>query len=214
MDFLIDERRKFQITTIGIRLFMFLFDIYCVVSSYDSIEKDDLFYHYCSTIAAVFFSIFNSIRYEYIYWEAYGRSFLSQQDYKNWKRQNLNHLKYFFGTIEYIYKITFFYHSFPIRDFSLYSISILLLQLNIGLFIIFIKLAIIYFMYSAGMILYNMVIKPRKFKPSINKECSICWDINDKYWIKTICNHDFHDDCIKKWKVISMTCPICRYVIE
>ena len=22
-----------------------------------------------------------------------------------------------------------------------------------------------------------------------------------------LCSHDFHDDCIKKWKVISMTCP-------
>lgn len=51
MDFLIDGRRKFKITTIGIRLFMFLFDIYCVGSSYDSIEKDDVFFHYCSTIA-------------------------------------------------------------------------------------------------------------------------------------------------------------------
>lgn len=90
MDFLI------QRTTIGIRLFMFIFDIYCVVSLYDSIEKDDIFYHYCSTIAAVFFSILNSIRYEYIYWEAYGRSFLTQQDYKNWKKTKFKPLKIFF----------------------------------------------------------------------------------------------------------------------
>jgi len=214
MDFLIDDRRVFQRTTIGIRLFMFIFDIFCIISSYNSIEKDGIFIHYCSTIAAVFFSILNSIRFEYNYWEAYGRSFLTLQDYKIWKQQNLKNLKYIFGTIEYIFKITFFYHSFPIKDLRLYSISILLLQLNIGLFIIFVKLCIIYWIYLAGMILYNLIKNPKKFKQKINKECSICCDINTKYWIKTMCNHEFHDDCLKKWKVISMTCPICRNMIE
>ena len=33
---------------------------------------------------------------------------------------------------------------------------------------------------------------------------------DDKYWIKTICNHEFHFDCVKEWKVVSETCPICR----
>jgi hypothetical protein len=72
------------------------------------------------------------------------------------------------------------------------------------------KLYILYLIYSATISLYNYVKKNKKYKPPINKECPICLDINDKYWIKTICNHEFHFDCIKEWKVVSETCPICR----
>ena len=209
-----NDIRISQSIVIGIRLIMFLFDIFCVYSSYDSIEKDGVFMHYSATIFAVFLSILNSIRYENNYWNsAYGRNFLTKENYTVWKRQNSKNIKYFIGTIEYILKITFFYHSFPIQNLSPYSISILLLQLNIGLFIIFVKLCIIYFIYWISKTLYNNWKNPRKYK-KINNECSICMQENEKYWIKTICNHEFHYDCLKEWHKYSMICPYCRYFLE
>jgi len=48
-------------------------------------------------------------------------------------------------------------------------------------------------------------------------ECSICLeyidniDNIDKTWILR-CNHVFHKECIKKWLVLSNTCPVCRRV--
>jgi len=46
------------------------------------------------------------------------------------------------------------------------------------------------------------------------EECSICFNIiiyRDKY-TKEICNHIFHDECIKQWYDISkgLSCPLCR----
>lgn len=203
-----NDIRISQSIVIGIRLTMFLFDIFCVYSSYDSIEKDEVFMHYSATIFAVFLSILNSIRYEYNYWNsAYGRN------YTVWKRQKSKKIMYFIGTIEYTLKITFFYHSFPIRNLSPYSISILLLHLNIGIFIIFVKLCIIYFIYWICKTLYNNWKKPIKYI-NINKECPICMQTNNKYWIKTICKHEFHYDCLKEWHQYRMICPYCRYFLE
>jgi len=44
-------------------------------------------------------------------------------------------------------------------------------------------------------------------------ECSICFEntyskINNVNSLK--CGHVFHEDCIRKWKHIKNTCPICR----
>ena len=170
--------------------------------------------HYSATIFAVFLSILNLIRYEYNYWNsAYGRYFLTKKKYTVWKQQNSKNLKYFFGIIEYTLKITLFYHSFPITDLSTYSISILLLQLNIGLFLIFTKLFIIYFIYWICKELYNNWKNPRKYK-KINEECTICMQANNNYLIKTICKHEFHYDCLKEWHKYSMICPYCRYFLE
>jgi hypothetical protein len=214
MDFQNNDIRISQSIVIGIRLTMLYFDFFCIYSSYDSIKKDRVFMHYSATIFAVSLSILNSIRYEYNYWNsAYGRNFLTKENYIVWKSQNLKNIKYFIGTIEYILKITFFYYSFPIQNLSPYSISILLLQLNIGLFIIFVKLCIIYFIYWISKTLYNNWKNPKKYK-KINDECSICIQINDNYWIKTICNHEFHFDCLKEWRKYSMICPYCRYFLE
>ena len=214
MDFQNNDIRISQSIVIGIRLTMLYFDFFCIYSSYDSIKKDRVFMHYSATIFAVSLSILNSIRYENNYWNsAYGRNFHSKEDYTVWKSKNSKTLKYFIGMIEYILKITFFYHSFPIRDLSPYSISILLLQLNIGLFIIFVKLCIIYFIYWISKTLYNNWKNPRKYK-KINNECAICMEINEKYWIKTICKHEFHFDCLKEWQQYSTICPYCRYFLE
>jgi hypothetical protein len=214
MDYQNNDTRISQSIVIGIRLMMIFFDFYCIYSSNVSIQKDGIFMHYLATIFAIFFSILNSIRYEYKYWRSYKvKNLLTVEDYITWKHQNSKNLKYFFGTIEYILKITFFYHSFPIRDLSLYSISILLLQLNIGLFILFTKISIVYFIYWIARISYNKWKNPRKYK-KINEECSICMQINDKYWIKTICNHEFHFDCLRDWMKYNRICPYCRFFLE
>ena len=114
-----NDIRISQSIVIGIRLTMFFFDIFCVYSSYDSIEKDGVFMHYSATIFAVFFSILNSIRYEYKYSRFYIiKNIFTIEDYIRWKHKNSKNLMYFLGAIEYILKITFFYHSFPIRDLS------------------------------------------------------------------------------------------------
>jgi hypothetical protein len=214
MDLQNNDSRISQSIVIGIRLSMLYFDFFCIYSSYDYIKKDRVFMHYSATIFAVSLSIFNSIRYEYKYSRFYIiKNILTIEDYIRWKHQNSKNLTYFFGTIEYILKITFFYHSFPVRDLSPYSISILLLQLNIGLFIIFVKLCIIYFIYWTGKTLYNNWKYPKKYK-KINDECAICMEINDNYWVKTICNHEFHYDCLKEWQQYSTICPYCRYFLE
>ena len=214
MDFQNHDTRISQSIIIGIRLTMLFFDFFCVHSSYDSIEKDGIFMHYSATIFTVSLSILNSIRHEYKYSRFYIiKNILTIEDYIRWKRQNSKNLMYFLGAIEYTLKITFFYHSFPIRNLKPYSISILLLHLNIGVFIIFMKLCIIYFIYWIAKILYNNWKNPSKYK-KIGKECPICLQINDKYWTKTICKHEFHYDCLKEWHQYSKICPYCRYFIE
>ena len=131
--------------------------------------------HYSVTIFAVSLSILNSIHYEYQHSRFYIiKNIFTIQDYIRWKRKNLKTLKYYFGTIEYILKITFFYHSFPIRDFSPYSISILLLHLNIGVFIIFVKLCIIYFIYWIAKTLYNIWKYPKKYKKQVKNAQFVC----------------------------------------
>ena len=42
--------------------------------------------------------------------------------------------------------------------------------------------------------------------------CSVCQDQEqDQEHIKTlICNHMFHDKCIRKWLSNNKTCPVCR----
>ncbi len=214
MDYQNNDTRISKSIVIGIRLTMLFFDFFCVHSSYNSIVKDAVFMHYSATIFAVSLSILNSIRHEYKYSRFYIiKNILTIEDYIQWKHQNSKKLMYFLGTIEYILKITFFYHSFPIRDLSPYSISILLLHLNIGVFIIFLKLCIIYFIYLIAKILYNNWKYPKKYK-KIDKECPICMQTNDNYWTKTICKHEFHYDCLKEWHQYSMICPYCRFFLE
>ena len=170
MDLQNNDSRISQSIVIGIRFTMLLFDFFCVYSSYDSIEKDGVFLHYSATIFAISLSILNSIRYEY----KYSRFYIIKNIFTRWKHQNSKNLMYFLGAIEYILKITFFYHSFPIRDFSPYSISILLLHLNIGVFIIFVKLCIIYFIYWIAKTLYNIWKYPKKYKKQVKNAQFVC----------------------------------------
>ena len=41
-------------------------------------------------------------------------------------------------------------------------------------------------------------------------DCSICLEALNDNNIRTICNHEFHRDCLRKWELKNSTCPLCR----
>ena len=42
-------------------------------------------------------------------------------------------------------------------------------------------------------------------------DCSICLEkLNEKHSVITSCNHSFHKECLKKLKLNSDKCPLCR----
>ena len=162
--------------------------------------------------------------YEYIHYKNYGRVFVSMQEYQVWKKQNKRYSKYILKFIEYLCLITFLFSSLPIGIYvkednftKLYLINIFLMQL-LTIFVIFI--IALYILFFIGMILAypftpykNNVVKETTITVKIdnlNEECSICLDINEKTWIKTKCNHTYHEECFNEWLKINKSCPICR----
>lgn len=59
---------------------------------------------------------------------------------------------------------------------------------------------------------------PKYYKCNeMNKDCSICMDdikFKKEYIRKLNCGHGFHKKCIDTWLTKSLTCPMCRCVIE
>lgn len=45
---------------------------------------------------------------------------------------------------------------------------------------------------------------------SSNIECVICLESDNKNFVKTSCNHSYHERCITQWLTIKPNCPICR----
>lgn len=46
------------------------------------------------------------------------------------------------------------------------------------------------------------------------KNCSICLDDEcDKQYIRTNCNHIFHEECINNWSQINNNCPYCKSIL-
>ena len=43
--------------------------------------------------------------------------------------------------------------------------------------------------------------------------CAICLNNNGTF-IKTVCNHEFHEDCLNEWIKYKENCPICRQNLE
>jgi hypothetical protein len=42
-------------------------------------------------------------------------------------------------------------------------------------------------------------------------ECSICLkEMDGKTVTHTACGHTFHTHCLKKWRLVKNTCPLCR----
>ena len=188
------------------------------------IEKNRLFYHYCITLFTIFLSTSNDARNEYIYYKNYGRIFSSIIEYEVWKKQNKNYTKYILICIEYVCLFTFSFQSLPIEfnmqennNVILYKINIFLLQL-LTIFIFFmLTLCILFFVciicsYSRFFYKKSSLVN-ETIEVKIDKqyeECSICLDKNDKKWIKTNCNHLYHNECLEKWIQINKSCPICR----
>jgi len=76
-------------TSIGTRCISLLFDIFIVIYSYDQIEIDGVFIHYCITLSIIFLSIMSMIRIECIY------SKNSEEEYNSWKKENFTNTNYF-----------------------------------------------------------------------------------------------------------------------
>jgi hypothetical protein len=206
MEFTLVDNRRCQIVTILIRCILFIFDIICIVYSYDSIEINSLFYLYCATLTAIFASIANLIRYELIYCNNKGRIFFSLQEYKLWKNKNFSNIKYSFAAIESVCKIALLFQTPLMREEKLYYISIFIIQLNAIAILIVFGLFTIYSFFTFLCNPYFCINLDKNNK----LECPICLDKNDKEWVTTKCNHRFHRDCLNEWMKISNTCPICR----
>ena len=111
MEFTLVDNRRCQIVNILVRCIFFIFDIICIVYSYESIEINSLFYLYCATLVTIFASIANLIRYELIYWNNKGRIFDTKEEYKLWKIKNFSNIKYSFVAIESVCKIALLFKS-------------------------------------------------------------------------------------------------------
>ena len=86
-------------TSIGTRCISLLFDIFSVIYSYDQIQIDGVFIHYCITLSIIFLSIMNMIRIECIYCK------------NTEEKENFTNTNYFFVVIENICKISFLFHN-------------------------------------------------------------------------------------------------------
>ena len=120
------------------RLLLLLFDVFCVIYSYDNIEINSLFIHYCIILSTVFLSIINIIRIECMY---------SKEEYESWKKESIPNTNNLFLAIENIGKITFLYHLFPMEQLNLYTFSIIFLQIRTILLLIMLVLSILYIFY-------------------------------------------------------------------
>jgi len=202
------------------RALLLLFDVFCVIYSYDNIEKNSLFIHYCIILSTVFLSIINTIRIECMY---------SKEEYESWNKKKFTNTIYLFLVIENICKITFLYYLFPIEQLNLYTFSIIFLQIRTILFLIIFMLSFLYMicMFISKRFSFNK--SKRKIQPILEiqtteatesqdtkieftslNECSICMEINYNQVIITDCNHEFHEKCLFEWMKNSPTCPICR----
>jgi len=204
------------------RLLLLLFDVFCVIYSYDNIEKNSLFIHYCIILSTIFLSIINILRIECMY---------STEEYESWKKKSFTNTHNLFLAIENIGKITFLYHLFPMEQLNFYTFSIIFLQIRTILLLIILVLSILYMIYMQfSLHKVKRIIQPiqeTQATPATEatqatqaqyttieftslNECSICMEINYNQVIITDCNHEFHKKCLCEWMKNSPTCPICR----
>jgi len=216
-----NEKRLLYKTALFTNIIFFFLNLIGIFISVKHIERNKLFYHYIITLSSMFLSVSNDTIREYTYYLNYGRVFASIEEYQVWKKENKSYSKYLLKSIEYLCLITLLFSSLPIginipenNSINLYIINIFLMQL-LALLIIFI--IIIYVCFFIGMIFLFICNTTKPVKENViikidksNEECSICLDINNKVWIKTKCNHIFHEECFKEWIHISKSCPICR----
>ena len=72
---------------------------------------------------------------------------------------------------------------------------------------------------SEGEMLDNEGWMTDPFDNTTDDECVVCLNALDKNCIMTKCYHKFHNDCIKKWEIVSkksnaeFVCPICKQLL-
>lgn len=189
--------------SIIIRYLLFIFDIISVIYSYEQIVLDNIFIHYCITIFTIFLSIINV-------------------SYLNSKKSNqkiyLSDTKYIpiiVILLEFFCKVSFLFHSFPMKYTNLYHVSILTIHISTIIFLFLLGLSIIYMirsLFKKSNIKIYPILAIQKF--NYLNECPICLQTNNYKIITTNCNHIFHEECLSKWIKISKTCPICRKNLE
>ena len=208
MEFLFENKKKILNFIICTRCFFFIFDIFSIIYSFNSIEKNLFFTHYCLTLFTIFISIANLIRYEYINRKNLGRIFTSLEEYNSWQNSNHKNIKYLIAIFEYSFKITLTIHALIIKQINLYTISIIIIQLNTVFNFIGFVIIMMYLFFMSLLEFY------RSKQPKNNlDECPICLDKNYDTFITTKCNHKFHEECFYKWMEITPSCPICRETI-
>ena len=77
----------------------------------------------------------------------------------------------------------------------------------------------IYFIYTLLSLYWLFVVIKSIYKKSVYKvislsleeECSVCYEENNKECVVLRCKHIYHKDCIDKWLKEHTTCPQCRY---
>lgn len=107
-----------------------------------------------------------------------------------------------------------------ISDIQDYRDRILIYVTFIYCFVLFIvyclygfyKMFTFYFSFP-GRYLYQRKFKRIRIQTS--EECPICLGEDSSEWIEIIlCNHRFHQKCVRQWLREKKTCPICRKVVE
>lgn len=185
--------------SIVIRYLLFIFDIISVIYSYQQIIVDNIFIHYCITIFTIFLSIINV---------SYLNSKKSNQEIY---LSDTKHIPIILTLLEFFCKVSFLFHSFPMKYTNLYHVSILTIHISTIILLCLLGISIIYMIYAYFKKLKIKIypILPIQEFTYLN-ECSICLEINNYKIITTNCNHEFHEECLSKWIKISKTCPLCR----
>jgi len=72
-----------------------------------------------------------------------------------------------------------------------------------------------YFIYLGFSVLMTLIMVSNINKIKLKKihstaeECSICMEEMQVLGVETLCQHHFHEDCIKKWGKVNNNCPLC-----
>lgn len=210
--------------------------IMCLIQDSHIIHNITFITYFLSTLG-MFASLCNTARYEYAFYQIYGKVFTSIQEYNAWKLLQMPGLKNVFEVIEIILKAGFLLTSSPFKfeindpenKVSICEFTIIFFKVHIiivlGIYLIcFFFLICIYssfkvtsFLYTAVQTVQNEIITyiPTVSPNSVvfyffDKEstCCICMDKTSEPWVMTPCAHSFHRTCLSIWNE-TQTTPSC-----
>ena len=232
MEFIYDDNRNCKKSMLFIKFLFLMFHVFSMFYNYDNIVKDSTFYYYVLTLFSICLCTCNNFRYEYGYLQIYTHVFSSFEEFLVWKiKHQIKYLSYILNIFEISMHILFFmktytYLNFMEKKILFYSISCLILYMYVCIFIFFTCCACILGCSLNISLFQNFFTIERPLSsPQINnsidivlyideqKECCICLDKNTNEWLQTQCQHEFHQECIREWKSINNTCPICSSLL-